>query len=810
MSIDLIDIALEKLTDFARFEALASEVMNLEGYINIKPLGGVSDEGQDAVEERYYKSGALERIVFQYTLQRYLPGKVAETIATLSKFQVPFTELVIVTPNAISAERQADMKREARVDHGISLDIYERATLRNRLADTQNGIFNRYFASIRAQIEDLVASATRAKIEGTGVERAMLQVSLALSFKPETERARQDIADSLLIAIILAEPAPGVVKTELADRWASIVGGSKPEQSLIEAALRRLHSDGMIRQDGDRVTPSNAGTAAVAASTIRIGEATESLVADVINQVAKTLPRRSLRQDDIRRIGRNVREALVQVARTNGVFFASQLVSTDRKGLRFSLTTSDDAVNAAKRQLSNEIGELVVAALGQILKTPTNEQASTVQHWIFAYLACAIMGFDPLLQQVQLMRLKGKVFALDTDTLLDTLVSEQPRSASLRSLWKALIGFGCRVVIPASCLQECILHAQLSPKTQHYFGDTLLTLPEAAVNEMVGNVFVKGFYYGRTSGNVSETTGFDAYLRNYYDEHDPEDFLREVVLTTLPEGMEVVELGSLLKQEVPPDDVERFAEAMSNALSLSRKARYRTEEQTKTLALNDATLFLTALHVNQTSASTRQVLGGACYLVTESSRYTRAAAAVGIEDVVTTRPQSLLGLQHLVGATDISAADFLTLFENPFVEYAIERARPEIEGLIRSGVVLHGVSLPRLRRDVDEALHARLTALQKAENAAETEQTTAILEGESDRLYLEFLGEARRRGYALIPAAERLRETVERAEAGALRKDAALHEAIERQQDLESQIEHFGRRRQRYLRRMARQRGEKS
>ena len=47
---------------------------------------------------------------------------MADTSGTRSKFDVPFTELVIVTPNAISAERQADMKRQARVDHGISLN----------------------------------------------------------------------------------------------------------------------------------------------------------------------------------------------------------------------------------------------------------------------------------------------------------------------------------------------------------------------------------------------------------------------------------------------------------------------------------------------------------------------------------------------------------------------------------------------------------------------------------------------------------------------------------------------------------------
>src|SRR6185437_7726118 len=82
VSLDLIEIALSRLTDFAEFERLATEVMYLDGWHDIKPLGGVSDQGQDAISESFFQA-ELERTVFQYTLQEYLPGKVAETIEKL-------------------------------------------------------------------------------------------------------------------------------------------------------------------------------------------------------------------------------------------------------------------------------------------------------------------------------------------------------------------------------------------------------------------------------------------------------------------------------------------------------------------------------------------------------------------------------------------------------------------------------------------------------------------------------------------------------------------------------------------------------
>ncbi len=98
MSLDIIEIALDRMSDFAEFERLATEIMYLEGWYDIKPLGGVADLGQDAISERLFKSGGTERTVFQYTLQEYLPGKVTDTVEKLRENKIDFSELVVVTP----------------------------------------------------------------------------------------------------------------------------------------------------------------------------------------------------------------------------------------------------------------------------------------------------------------------------------------------------------------------------------------------------------------------------------------------------------------------------------------------------------------------------------------------------------------------------------------------------------------------------------------------------------------------------------------------------------------------------------------
>jgi hypothetical protein len=97
MAVDLVEIALDRITDHVDFEKLASEIMHEEGYPRIIPLGGAADFGQDATEESFFQSEGKTRTVFQYTLQEYLTGKLEDTIATLKKFNIEFASLVIVT-----------------------------------------------------------------------------------------------------------------------------------------------------------------------------------------------------------------------------------------------------------------------------------------------------------------------------------------------------------------------------------------------------------------------------------------------------------------------------------------------------------------------------------------------------------------------------------------------------------------------------------------------------------------------------------------------------------------------------------------
>src|SRR6185437_15349969 len=245
--------------------------------------------------------------------------------------------------------------------------------------------------------------------------------------------------------------------------------------------------------------------------------------------------------------------------------------------------------------------------------------------WTHAYVAFAIMGLDPTLNSFQASRFNKKIFILDTDIAVEALVGDDPRSVSLRALIEGLARLGCRLIVPESVLDECLGHAATSPKTYNYFGDTLLQLTPALVEERVWNVFVKGYYYSRTTGRVPKEVTYQKYLSNFYEPRDPSNFLRSVFKESLP-TIEIRPLESLLAQSLNGGEIEKFAERLKHYLTGSKKSRYRSDQDESKMARIDATLFLTALRLNPPDLNTAgDVLGGTCYLITETARYTRVA-----------------------------------------------------------------------------------------------------------------------------------------------------------------------------------------
>ena len=789
MSFDAIELALERMTDFIAFERLATEVMYLEGWSDIRPLGGTADRGQDAVSERFFGQAHSERTVFQYTLQQYLPGKVTATIEKLRGHDVDLFELIVVTPHSVSSETQTKMQRTARADYGVRLDIFDRKTLLSRLADLENGIFHRHFPDIRAQLDDIARSAARAAIPHTQLERTLLQVSLALTFRPGALRVRKSLLDHFVLAVLLDQENPVVPLDVLVRNCsAALPAGHSLLPEQVHAAMERLAKGGLLSRKDQTVCASERALTEIATRTTRLSEATDTFASDILVALTEARGQR-VADSDARRVVRNIRAALVEIARARG----AALVGTE---------PSDDTVlDIVRRQLDPITGDLLVAALADAVRAPTPSQAETITQWTQAYLGLALMGFDPVLNDFQASRLSEKCFVLDTDVVLEAIATDGPRSNGILDLLASLAQRRCRLVVPPSVVDECVQHAARSEATYRFFGTGLLQLAPAAVEERVWNVFVKGYYYAVGSGRLAKSVTYRQYLANFYEETGPRRFLREVITEVLPDEVEVSPDDFGVPSSPDDGEVSRFANALQRDLAeRSKKARYRTEEEEETLARTDATLYLSALRLNPTHESAgHRVLGGRCYLITETARYERVAQAIGIPTRITVRPGTVAGILRFVGV-EISPTDFVQLFDNPLLERAVGAAWPDMEKLMRSGVDLRGKNLARLRFDLDSVLHEHLTDLQTAEDAEDRGRGPRV---SSDERFIELIESASRRGYRLIPEVAAIRERIGSSDKRVDELQGLLDAAMVANTELEKDIEFFGRRRKKYLRRRA-------
>ena len=803
MNLDIVEIGLNCMTDGFAFEKLASEVMREEGYHDIRPLGGVGDQGQDALQDRFYEREGRTRTVFQYTLEDYLEGKLRDTITKLGENKIEYSTLVIVTPARLSSERQRKLKKLAREDYDISLDIYEQKTLVNRLSDFSNGIFLRHFPSIESQVEALMSSQPVFADADGEFEAAMLKVSIAFVLGKGVEAVRKSVFDRLVLASLVATETDGLELSMISERLAECLGCEPFPEPQILAALRRLETQGLIAEENERYRLTDLAMSAAERATIEANALTTSLISDIVEEVASISGVRVSKQER-NRLERNAKEVLTEMFRLMGLELANQFLERDAPTPLY-LDSSNRILELAKHQTSELLGELLVAVLANVIQQPDSEQSEILASWARAYIGACVMNLDPVLREFQGTRLRGKTFILDTDFVLRSIVREHPRHRVYLALAQRLSDLGCRLVIPQAVVDECVIHAMLASPNYKYFSTSLMGLTAEFVHRKVNNIFVQGYYYGTKGLLLPSKWTFDDYLLNYYESDAPHRFFGQVIAEMLPSTVQMMDPTTLLTEEPPEPFVEAVRAELLKLLERSPKSEYRTPEQTLQLAHTDARLFVAALQLNseQADQETGRVLGGACYVITNSSRYLRAARTLGIRDVVSTRPQQLVTLLELIAGPMVDDVSFVQLFENPLLNYAVDQVWDDVRVLLSNGIGLTGRSLARLRWDLDKALHVRISALKLADEQAEAAGEDAAMDA-GDQEYIELFKEATSLGYPPHPALESLHVALLEARNEAGLERTAREQLQEKFDLLATEIERFGKKKQRYLRRIMR------
>jgi len=796
--LDIVEIALDQTTDFTDFEKLACEVIRNEGYPDIKPLGGLSDKGQDAVVERLYeREGPKSRIVFQITTQETVEAKLRQTIARLDAAHIVYTQLTIVTSCVLSSERQRTLERIAR-EQDVALDIMERKTLANRLADYENGIFSRHFPDIQKQVQVLLAKSSEGKLD----TESMVRNAIAFTTSGASEHARTRVLGELVQGLLLRFQGSGATVKDLADVHHELLPQAVPlTEEQIDAALERRASAGMVERDPDgKYRPTEAAVARYLASSIDWsikGRTLASDVADVVEQAAEG----SVDMTQRRYLERNARRSLALLFRLMGLEISSQLLGrTEMRGQQVG--SHEEMITEAKRDLPDTLGKMLVAALAELVANPNEEQAETLKAYACGYVGASLIEVDPAVREFQITRLREKVFVLDTDFLIDCLVVDCPVFAPSLNLVQSMVDAGIRVIVPDECVVEAAAHAGLAHQTVNHFGPRIHGLTPAEATERIYNAFAKGWYFH----SLRDPIAFERYILNYLEPSAPARFMRRVVAASLPNEVEIGDVAALLGVSTDEQKVDVLSEALLAMIRMSKKSQYRSEEQMASLARTDARLYCTAFAYEEKTTGRRQgrALGGCCYLVTASLRFIKAVERVFNQpDEISARPNTLAALLQLVGKSQISAKNFVALFDNPLLQYAVSVCREDVELLLDAGLSTRGKNLARLVWDLDNGLHAKIATVKQMERVAD-ERLGEREETEVDRSYLELIKDAGNRGYAPLPAAAPVLREMGRLSAE--REDLSMHadELTGRLKEMESAIEVFGRKRQRYLRKIAR------
>lgn len=154
MAANLTIYCLENITDYLGFERLCHDLMALEGYSSIEPLGGFSDKGRDAI----HVSASNETTIFAYSVREDWRAKLAEDAEKIYKHGHACCQLVFVTTANVTAHQRDEAVKSIRDEFAWYLDLFDVERLRvllevnhPHIREQHPGIFPREFLEVQSR-----------------------------------------------------------------------------------------------------------------------------------------------------------------------------------------------------------------------------------------------------------------------------------------------------------------------------------------------------------------------------------------------------------------------------------------------------------------------------------------------------------------------------------------------------------------------------------------------------------------------------------------------------------------------------------
>jgi len=685
-SLDLIRASLEGPIEWRNFESLVCELLKDDDMPSLRQLGGVADQGADAIEEAFYNNERQTTSIVQITSEQAQRTKLKKTIKRLREAKIEFDRLTIVYRDPVSSTVRAEIQKHAQ-EEGITVDLRDQTYLLPHLA-RPNGIYLRYFEEPQKQVERLFNEGDPLAYADDRLMHSLLASLSSYVANAAARLVRTTLFDRTALAALVSVGETDVEK--LKGHICKLLPGETVDSAQLNAALERLAGEDLCVLDGTKVRPSDLAFESLGTSLQSIRNAFSQMLRQLVDDVNA---RHKLNDAQKGRLERNLKAALTRLVRlvkpcdTLSADAASELKQGER-GFREILGDG----------LPDDVSRVAISSLLDFVRAPLN--ADSLALLARSYASIGLRNMDPLGRRWQAANLSRSKILLDTDAVLYTLIEELPESPSLVKALNGLSKEGIKFVVPTSVLSEVVGHLSRADKTYRRFGAGLHRLNDEAVDADVWHAIVRGFYYAKAGSTESD---FQAYKAKYFDANDPVSFTSFLLGKRLPCELQVDLIVHSADQTAHDDLVETLAHGEEHG---RLKATFRDDYQMRERAEDHVACALYAARLSSGSISAAP-LG---YIASNDHvfRVIQQNPLWGTRSNVHMDIASLLTLAEWVAGTRLTDAELVSVVFEPVLAAAANDIADEIVELARVGVEVKGIDMRRLEWDLRQKMQSSL------------------------------------------------------------------------------------------------------
>lgn len=705
---DVIEQALAAPIDWSKLEAIAYDALVADDFPTLRKIGGVGDDGMDAVEEVFYDTERKVTTVVQVTSAQAQKAKVRDTIKKLKNNGIEAKRLVLLTRHPVSAAKRAEMIDEADAQ-GVTLEIRDQSYLVTQLSKN-NTIFARHFSDARAQFNALLEGRDPLHAASDKLQHALLATLGAYVLHNRSRLARGTLFDKTVVAALAASNAGKGTREGLLANVRSLLPSEDVNRQQLDAAIDRLVKAGECLVTNDGVACSDTTLVRCLAAAKRADSGFTKLHDHILSECRRVTQITDATQGYIER---NLRRAIVHLLRASG-----PLKSDDEQGLKFDPSAADEIRTVLCQDLPPQTARAAIVAFSAFVTNP--KLGPALAPLVNSYAALALRNLDPIGRRWQHMVLSRSVIAIDTDVLLYLIVEELPEHSAILSALKNLQADGVEIVVPEHVFTEAVGHLGRAPRTYNRFADRLLRFPPEMIDARVWHAVVRGFYYARRGGY---TGTFENFYAKYHHPQNPIEFTEHLItkrLKLIKKGMD----------EAPERDQEALFSIGETVLRFReqsrRKATFRDPAEMAQRVREDVAMALTL------AAKSDETVGASAKgYVASSDRAFRT-----IEGHELWRPRkhvhiwssALPQLSFFACGNTLAPNDSVDFLFNPVTIAAADLMAPEINILATIGVDLKDVPLDRLDWDLRQDIGNHLDTLKSAvaEATVDSDRASAI------------------------------------------------------------------------------------